>query len=91
MIFLTEKDFRNKQEELDYLTKTRRPRLVRLLMSLPLVEDSARRHLEGQRIVVDNEISKLIAVIRRARIIRGVDVERVSIGGKAKIKSLADH
>ncbi len=90
MVYLTEKSFLNKKAELDYLTKVRRPRLARLLLSLPLIEESARRQIEGQRVLVEDEIAKLIAVIRRARVIRGVDIERASIGGKSKIKWLAD-
>ena len=60
--------------ELHYLTKTRRPRLVRLLMSIPLLDD-AMYSIRAEQVLVDKEIARLVAIIRKASIIYSVDIE----------------
>ena len=89
-IYLTEKGLSEARNELNYLARIRRPRLVRLMMSIPLVEDAMFRSIQNERLLVNREIAELSTIIRRAKIIRGVDIERVPIGTKSKIKSLAD-
>ena len=86
----TYKDLQEAKAELDYLMKTRRPRLARLLMYTPFSEGLARCSIENAQALVDDEIAKLVAVIMRVRIIRGVDIERSSVGTKSKIKFLAE-
>jgi len=93
-IYLTKVGLAMIRSELDYLVKVRRQEIAQAFREAEISELSVRceeyGYLMDERALVESKIEELELMLKKVKVIEGVDTDRVSVGTRVKLRFLDD-